>query len=209
MTSLHLNAVASQAVSLLDAGGVVALPTDTLYALCSKARDAAAVLRVYQIKGREDGKPLPIFVSGLAMAEEIAILNGTAWLLARRFWPGQLTIVCHKQAGFTSPALAGGQTVALRQPDQPVLQAVIDALNEPLTGTSANLSGGPDPIDAQMVREQIGASLDLIVDHGPCRTGVSSTIVDCTGPQPVILRRGAVTEEQIIRVLAEAAKEKR
>jgi L-threonylcarbamoyladenylate synthase len=193
----------ARAVSVLRGGGVIALPTDTLYALTVVARDAGAVERVYAIKGREDGKPLPLFVSGLEMAEGIASLNPTARSLAKRFWPGALTIVVKKKPDFNSEALAGGDTVALRVPAHDLARAVIEALDEPVTATSANRSGGPDPVSAEDVQRQLGDEVDLILDAGPCAVGVSSTIVDCTHLEPSILRLGAISEAAILRAALE------
>jgi len=193
------------AVDCLRGGGVIALPTDTLYALACDARDAAAVRRVYRIKGREDGKPLPLFVSDLDVAGRYAVLNDTARRFAARFWPGALTIVCKKQPDFESEALAGGETVALRVPDHPLALEVLRGLGGPITGTSANRSGGPDPDTAEEVRRQLGDEVDLVVDAGACPGGASSTIVDCTGEAVRILRHGAIPEDEVLAVLKEAS----
>ncbi|MPZ48675.1 MAG: threonylcarbamoyl-AMP synthase [Dehalococcoidia bacterium] len=190
-----------KAVAALQNGGVIAMPTDTLYALVSDARDANAVRRVYAIKGREDGKPLPLFVADLAMARRFAELNDTARRLAQRFWPGALTIVVNKAPSFDSEALAGGATVALRVPDYHLTLAVVSSLDGPITATSANRSGGADPASADEVRRQLGDEVDLIIDGGVCPVGVSSTIVDCTGAEPRILRLGALSEASIIAAL--------
>lgn len=178
------------------------MPTDTLYALTVNARDASAVRRVYDIKVREQGKPLPLFVSGVAMAEGIGRVDDSARRLMQHFWPGALTVVIPKQDSFESDALAGGSTVALRQPDNGVAQALIEALSAPLTATSANRSGGPDPVTPEDVRRQLEGEIDLILDAGPCPGGVSSTIVDCTVSPPRILRQGAITEAAIQAALA-------
>jgi L-threonylcarbamoyladenylate synthase len=191
-----------KAVDILRSGGVIAMPTDTLYALTASASDAQAVRRVYEVKVREQGKPLPLFVAGVAMAEQAGELNELARRLAARFWPGQLTLVVPKRKEFESQALAGSETVALRQPDNAIAQAVVEALGTPVTGTSANLSGGNDPVSADEVRRQIGDRVDFILDTGPCPVGVSSTLVDCTADEPVILREGAISKESIADALA-------
>jgi L-threonylcarbamoyladenylate synthase len=157
---------------------------------------------LFDVKGREAGKPLPLFVAGVAMAERIAVMTEEARCLAKRFWPGALTIVVQKQPGFDSDALAGGETVALRAPDHALALQVLRALDQPITGTSANLSGGPDPDTADEVERQLGDRVDLIVDAGPCRVGISSTIVDCTGPEFRVLRHGAIEESQVRAALA-------
>jgi len=199
-TSAALDQVA-KAVAVLKNGGVIAMPTDTLYALTAAADDASAVRRVFAIKGREQGRPLPLFVSGVAMAERIAVFNDTARRLAGRFWPGPLTLVVPKREDYDSEALAGSQTAGLRVPDNAVARAVVELLDGPVTGTSANLSGGPDPVSADEVRRQLGDRVDLILDAGPCELGVASTIVDCTGPEPVILRQGAIAADRIAAAL--------
>ncbi len=186
---------------MLRNGGVIAMPTDTLYALTVRARDAAAVRRVFEIKGRNDGKPMPLFVSDLQMAQRFGEFSETASKLAERFWPGALTVVVKRRAGFESDALAGGDTVALRAPDNAIALAVIEGAGEPVTGTSANLSGGPDPVSADEVRRQIGDKLDLILDAGIAEGGVASTIVDCTGDEAVILREGALSRAEIFDAL--------
>jgi L-threonylcarbamoyladenylate synthase len=191
-----------EAVNVLKNGGVIAMPTDTLYALSASARDASAVRRVYEIKVREQGKPLPLFVSGIGMAEELGLMNDAARRLAGRYWPGALTIVVAKQPEFESEALAGGSTVAIRQPDNPYGQAILEGLGQPLTATSANRSGGADPVSADEVRRQLEGEIDLVIDTGPCAVGVSSTIVDCSGPEIRILRQGAISAEAIEAALA-------
>jgi L-threonylcarbamoyladenylate synthase len=190
------------AVNVLKDGGVIAMPTDTLYALSANARNAEAVRRVYAVKVREQGKPLPLFVSGVAMAERLGVLNDASRALMQKFWPGGLTVVIEKQPGFDSEALAGGSTVALRQPDNAVALAVLERLGQPLTATSANRSGDADPVSADEVRCQLGDTVDLVIDTGPCAVGVSSTIVDCSGPEIRILRQGAVAAEEIEAALA-------
>jgi L-threonylcarbamoyladenylate synthase len=156
---------------------------------------------VFEIKGRNDGKPMPLFVSDAEMAKRFGEFNATASKLAERFWPGALTVVVKRKPGFDSDALAGGDTVALRAPANDVALAVIAGVGEPVTGTSANLSGGPDPVSADEVRRQIAHQLDVILDAGPAEGGVASTIVDCTGDEPVILREGALSRAEVFDAL--------
>lgn len=189
------------AVAMLREGGVIAFPTDTLYALAADATNSTAVDRVFAIKGREPGKPLPLFVSGLPMAEAIAEITASARTLAAAFWPGALTIILRRRSSFESEALAGGDTVGLRAPDHPLALEIVAALGRPVTATSANLSGGADPVSAADVRAQLAGALDLIVDGGACPTATSSTIVDCTQDPPAILRQGALGPDEIARAL--------
>ena len=190
-----------RAVGVLRSGGVIAMPTDTLYALTAAADDAHAVRRVFEIKGRQEGRPLPLFVSGMEMARRVVDFNQTAAKLASRFWPGQLTVVVPKQQEYGSEALAGSATVGLRVPDNDIARAIVEALGSPVTGTSANISGGPDPVTADDVRSQLDDRIDLILDAGPCAHGVGSTVVDCSGAAPVILREGAISSDRILAAL--------
>ena len=190
-----------KALAVLRSGGVIALPTDTLYALVALASDPAAVDRVFAIKGRQRDKALPLLVADLAQAERIAVLNEPALRLAARFWPGQLTIVARKRGEFDSLALAGGSTVAMRSPDHPQVLGLLRALHEPVSATSANRSGGADPVTADDVRHQLGSEVDLVLDGGACPVGVSSTIVDCSDEAASILRPGAIQESAIAAAL--------
>jgi L-threonylcarbamoyladenylate synthase len=197
----HVSAGVQTGISKLRNGGVIAFPTDTLYALAADATNDDAVRRVYQNKGREDGKPLPLLVSDLAMAREVAELSPAAISLAARFWPGGLTMVLRRKAGFDSLALAGGDTVALRAPDHPIARAIIAGLGRPVTGTSANRSGGPDPVTADDVRRELEGQVDFVVDGGACPTAQPSTIVNCTADPPSVLREGAVSAEAVREAL--------
>jgi L-threonylcarbamoyladenylate synthase len=188
-------------VGILRNGGVIAMPTDTLYALTAVASDAAAVERVYAIKGREGGKALPLFVADPEMAEAAGVFNSSARRLARLFWPGQLTVVVRRRGDFQSDALAGLDTVALRQPQSTLAQLIIQGVGAPVTGTSANRSGGRDPVSPAEVRRELGHEIDLLIDGGDCPVGVSSTIVDCTSEPPRILREGAISAGMIDEAL--------
>jgi L-threonylcarbamoyladenylate synthase len=189
------------AVEKLKEGGVVAFPTDTLYALAADATNPAAVERIFDIKGREGGKPLPVFVSGVEMAARYASLTSEADALARRYWPGALTLVLRRLPDFESAALAGGETVALRAPDHPVALAILLGAGRPLTGTSANAAGGPDPVTAADVIDALGDRVDLVLDGGACPQGRPSTIVDCTQSPPRVLREGAISPAEIAAAL--------
>jgi L-threonylcarbamoyladenylate synthase len=196
----------ANAVRKLKEGGVVAFPTDTLYALGADATNPNAIERVFGIKGREAGKPLPLFVSGGEMARRYARLTPDAEALARRYWPGALTLVLERRPGFESAALAGGDTMALRAPDHEVALALVEGLDRPVTGTSANLAGGPDPVTAHDVIEALGDRVDLVLDGGACPRGQPSTIVDCTSSPPRVLREGAISAAEIAAALGSPAR---
>jgi len=196
----------TEAVDVLKDGGVIVYPSDTVYGLGAAASDAQAVERVFAVKGRDTEKALSLL---LADVTDLAPLCGEvpllASVLARRYWPGPLTLVLRRSAGFESAALGGGDTVAVRVPDHPFLRDLIRALGEPITGTSANRSGRPASRSAQEADRELGDAADLIVDGGPSGIGPESTVVDVTGEIPLVLREGAIPHADVER-LASAAR---
>ena len=192
------------AVRLLANGGVVAVPTDTLYGLAACARDEDALGRVYQIKGRPASMALPVLLAEPdEMAEYAAEIPAITWRLVDSFFPGPLTLV-FKSAGVLPGLVTGGkETIALRVPDHWAPRAIVRQLGAPITGTSANRSGSTGLTTAQAVNEHLGQDIDYIVDDGECPGGVQSTVVDLTTGSPVILREGAVP----LRAIEEACGE--
>jgi L-threonylcarbamoyladenylate synthase len=191
-------AVLEEAARCLQDGGLVAFPTDTLYGLGAVASQERAVERLFEAKERPGDRPLPIFVASAADVDSVATeVSQAVRRLMETFWPGGLTLVLRRHPRFHSPALAGGDTVAVRVPAHPVALELLRRVGEPLTGTSANLSGRPGPRTAGEVRRQLGGRVDLIVDGGPCPGGVESTVVDCTVDPPRVLREGAVPAERV------------
>jgi L-threonylcarbamoyladenylate synthase len=186
------------AVSILRGGGVVAIPTDTLYGLAAHALNNAAVERVFQLKGRPKGMALPLLLAEPEEVSRYAVdVPEVAWALAERFWPGALTLVL-KKADIVSDLVSGGMdTVALRVPDHWVPRYIIRDLGAAITGTSANLSGRPSLMTAQAVRDEFGDKLDMVIDVGQATGGVASTVLDLTGERPRILRQGSVSLGQI------------
>ncbi len=194
-----------RALEVLREGGVVALPTDTVFGLCALASDDGAVHRLLDIKQRPAGQALPLFVASVEQAELIAEMTTPAHVLAARFWPGALTLVVPRRPQFHTLA-AEGATVGVRAPADPVLRELAAQLG-PLTGTSANRHGQPDTHTAAEARAQLGDAVDLIVDAPVSATGVASTVVDCTDERTVrILREGAVTRAELVRALGAAYK---
>lgn len=192
-----------RAIEVLRAGGIVALPTDTVYGLVAVAADRAAVERVYEAKARDPRQPMPIFVASVEQAELIADVNDVARRLMRRFWPGALTIVLRKKPSYETRAAAGGETIGVRAPDDPLLRELASQLG-PLTGTSANIAGREECHTVGEVRAQLGDTVDLIVD-APA-SGQPSTIVDCTDPARVrVLRDGAVGRDALLEALGGVA----
>lgn len=187
---------------LLRAGGVVALPTETVYGLAADIRCEHAIRRVYQIKGRPLDHPLIVHVGAARDLERYAVdPPDDAYLLAARFWPGPLTIVLRKSAAVPGLVTAGQPTVALRMVDHPITLAILRVLGSAVAAPSANRFGRVSPTTAEHVRADLGEDVDFIVDGGPCRVGIESTIVDLSGGLPAVLRQGAITATQLAGVL--------
>lgn len=195
------------AVDIISNGGVAAIPTDTLYGLAACAFDESAVMKVYELKGRPEGMALPLLLSEPEDIEKCAeAVTDDAIALAKRFWPGAVTLVVRKRAEVPDIVTAGMETVALRVPDHPVPRGIAKLLGAPITGTSANLSGRPGLTTADAVRREFGDSIDFVLDGGDAEGGVASTIIDMTGEEARILREGAVSWDEISTVLAEASR---
>ena len=190
-----------KAVSALNRGGLVAFPTDTLYALGAHAFMEEAISRVYEAKGRPQDMALPLLLSGPGEIDRVAVdVPQAAWDLAERFWPGAVTMVLYKAPSVSSTITGGRDTVAVRVPSHPLALALMEGVGAPLTGTSANRSGGPDPVTAEVVRQHLGEAVDVVLDEGPCTLAESSTIVDMTAEPPRIVRAGAIPKSELERV---------
>ena len=199
--SSYIQPQVEKGISILKDGGIVAFPTDTVYGLGASANLQSAVERVYQVKERPRNMALPLLLANISQISEIAKpVPPVAWLLARSFLPGALTIVLPKSKSAPDFIAAGGMTVAIRIPAHPVPVALIEGLGVPIVGTSANLSGKPSTLTADEVYSQFGDKIDLIIDGGRCSGGKESTIVDVTGETPVILREGAISKAELKRV---------
>lgn len=191
-----------QAASVLCRGGLVAFPTDTLYALGADALNPLAVKRVFEVKGRSLTSPIPLLVADLTMAIQlVGELPAAAVRLAERWWPGPLTLVVTAPRTVCALLTAGTGRIGLRVPDSAVALALIRQFGGPVTGTSANRSGGTDPLDAQEVLRQLGDQVDLVLDGGPVVGGSPSTVVDVTTNPPVIVRQGPIRQEEILSLL--------
>ena len=183
----------SEAAAVLRRGGVVALPTDTFYALAVRVDDAEALVRLRAAKGRAGDKPLPVLVAGLAQAEALSGgLPEAARRLATRWWPGPLTLVVPAPPGLPAALTAGTGTVGLRAADHAAVAALLAAYGEPITGTSANRAGARPPLSADEVEAGLGSAVDLLLDGGEARGGEPSTVVDCTTEPVRVLREGAL-----------------
>lgn len=193
----------SQAAKRLREGGVVIFPTDTVYGVGAAADRDEGCQRVFELKGRDAAKAIPILIaSALDLPEVVESVSGSARKLMRRFWPGGLTLVFRRHPGFHSLALAGGETVAVRIPDDLRARALINAAGGLLAATSANVSGRENPVTPDDAAGQL-PGVDLVVDGGPCPGGVASTVVDVTVDPPRVLREGAIAASDIEAALAD------
>lgn len=182
------------AVRVLHAGGVIAIPTETVYGLAADAENDAAIARVFAIKGRPHEHPLIVH---LADAEQMSawtqMAPPIAHVLAERFWPGPLTMILHRSPRVSDRVTGGQDTVAIRVPSHPIAHAILSAFGGGLVAPSANRFGGVSPTTADHVRSDLGTEVDAVIDGGACAIGLESTIVDLTSGDPVILRTGAIT----------------
>lgn len=201
----------AEAVQLVRAGGVVAFPTETVYGLGADATNPRAVARIFEIKARPRFDPLIVHVESAAAAQAIASdWPVEASRLAERFWPGPLTLVLPRRAE-TIPDIvtAGLTTVAVRVPDHPVAIELIRRAGVPIAAPSANRFGSVSPTTAAHVRESLGAAVDLVLDGGPCRAGIESTII-ALGPEgSTLLRPGAIGIEEIESIIGEVGRPQR
>jgi L-threonylcarbamoyladenylate synthase len=194
-----------RAASALGAGGLVAFPTETVYGLGADAGDAAAVGRIFTVKGRPPGHPLIVHLGAAdQLGEWAATVPPAAHLLADAFWPGPLTIILPRSRRVADAVTGGRATVGLRVPDHPVARALLGRFGGGVAAPSANRFGHVSPTTAEHVRADLGDAVDVILDGGPCTVGVESTIVDLTGPTPEVLRLGAVGVARLAEVIGEA-----
>jgi L-threonylcarbamoyladenylate synthase len=181
------------AVAALRRGDCIGLPTETVYGLAADARNATAVRKIFALKGRPADHPLIVHLPGIAMIDEFARnVPPAARLLAARFWPGPLTLVLQRQPGVPDEVTGGQDTIGLRAPAHVVAQQVLAGFGGGLAAPSANRFGRISPTTAQHVRDEFGEGLPIVLDGGDCALGIESTIVDCTGPLPRILRPGSI-----------------
>jgi len=206
MTAPILNTDSSEAIdraaAILREGGLVAMPTETVYGLAADAGNATAVARLYEAKGRPRFNPLIAHVADLEMAKACARFSELAQAAAEAFWPGPLTLVLPKRsdAPVSDLASAGLDTIALRRPAHASAQALLDAFGGTLVAPSANPSGGVSPTTSAHVSEGLGDAVDLILDGGPCTVGLESTVVSFAGDTPTLLRPGGLARKTIEQV---------
>jgi L-threonylcarbamoyladenylate synthase len=196
-----------RAVEILQSGGLVAFPTDTVYGLAVLPWDVDALARLHEAKRRQRDKPIPLLLSDADQLDRVVLVprrfRRQIKRLIARFWPGGLTLVLPK-AEIVPSLVSSTHTVGVRVPDLVLARTIIQRAGGVLAVTSANMSGQPSPITAQETEEQLGGRIDLILDGGPSLGGVPSSVLDCTVSPPVLLRHGAVSEADLWAVLGVA-----
>lgn len=194
----------AMAGNILRSGGLVAFPTETVYGLGANGLDAQASAGIYDAKGRPSDNPLILHIADRAMLDMIAAeVPEMAEKLLAAFCPGPITLIMKRQAVVPLRITGGLDTVGIRMPDNDIARALIRSAGVPIAAPSANISGRPSPTTAQAVYRDMQGRIPLILDGGPCRFGVESTIVDCTSEVAVVLRPGAITLEMLQEVLGQ------
>lgn len=192
----------AEAIDCLRRGGLVAFPTDTVYGIATALEAPGGIERLFHVKGRPAGKGIVLLLADAAQAPTVGVMTPAATALGNALWPGGLTVIVPQRADRSLPAALTGGTAAigLRVPDHATPRALAAALG-PLPTTSANRSGENESRDAIEVGARIGDDIDLILDDGPARGGVASTVVDCTTDAAIVLRRGAISAATIAQIL--------
>lgn len=194
-----------RAAHALRSGELAILPTDTVYGVAAGIHDDVAVAAIYRAKGKAYTAPLQLLFAGPALVERYATLNAQARRLVDSLGPGGWTIVVPAAPGWASPALAGGTTVGFRMPDCAPLRAVLDALGGPVAASSANRHGGPSPATCSEAVAQLGEHVAVALDAGPAAAALDSTVIDCSGDDPLIIREGAIDRHTIAGILGLAS----
>ena len=190
-----------QILSFLRAGGVIGFPTDTAYGLGADPFNEAAVRRIFEIKGRPEGKPILLLVDSIEMAARVCNLSQRARRVAERFWPGPLTVILPARPEVPSIVTAGTGNIGVRWPAADFAQRLVSSLGHPITATSANRSGIPSSVTAVEVCEQFGDALELVIDGGKLPARGGSTLLDLTQTPARILREGPIAESELSEVM--------
>ncbi len=191
---------------ILRNGGIVGIPTETVYGLAADALNGRAVANIFRAKGRPMDNPLIVHIADFADIERFNLVSeipNSAKMLAKAFWPGALTMIMKKSSAIPDEVSAGLDTVAIRFPSHKIAQAIIKEANTPLAAPSANLSGSPSPTTAQHVMNDMHGRIDVVLDGGACSVGVESTVITLATDVPRVLRPGGITVEQLREVLGE------
>ncbi len=187
-------------------GKVVVAPTDTVYGLIADATNEKAIAKIFKIKKRQSDKPLPVFVRDIKMAKRVALIDKKQTKILKKMWPGKITVVLvRKKTSFLPNILfAKKKTIGLRRPDHKLINLLLNILNTPLIGTSANLSGGPEPIKIKEIVDQFKKQKvkpDIIIDAGDLKIKKPSTVVDLTRKEIKIIREGAIPEKSLFNMI--------
>ena len=194
----------SDAVAMLRKGGLVAVPTETVYGLAADAENSAAIWTLFEVKQREREKAFSILVTGMDMVERYCEnIPPVAYALAEKYWPGPLTMILEDKGVVSALVNDEGDTLGVRCPDHPMTQSILQEADVALAAPSANPSDLPSPKTAQEVLDYFDGHIEGIVDGGPCAMGVESTIVDLTGDEPVILREGGSPAQELLDFIRE------
>jgi L-threonylcarbamoyladenylate synthase len=198
-------ATITEAAAIIKSGGLIGMPTETVYGLAADATNGQAVAKIFEAKGRPQFNPLIIHCLNTEQAQTYAIFDDRALKLAAAFWPGPISMILKKinNCQISELATAGLDTVCVRVPNHPVALQLIESSGAPLAAPSANASGTISPTTPAHVSDSLGNKVDMILAAGASRVGLESTILDLSGPAPVILRPGAVTAEDIESVIGE------
>jgi L-threonylcarbamoyladenylate synthase len=189
----------ADALALIRAGGLVAIPTETVYGLAADAKNVSAVEKIFALKGRPANHPLIVHIAGAGQLSDWAsVVPDTATQLAEAFWPGPLTLILKKRADVPDAVTGGQDTVGLRCPNSALALALLRAFGGGLAAPSANRFGHISPTSAQHVRDEFGLQAPYILDGGECAVGIESTIVDLSGEHPRILREGQIRHAQLL-----------
>ncbi|MGK2964584.1 MAG: L-threonylcarbamoyladenylate synthase [Tepidiformaceae bacterium] len=190
------------AADALRQGGLVVVPTDTVYGITADVRRDDAVRKLYEAKGKGPEAPLQLlFSQDSKMLGRYALMDPAASKLTRALGPGAWTVICRAAPGWVSPALAGGTTVGIRVPDATVVHHLVGALGAPLVASSANRHGSPSPVTVEAAVSEVGECCELALDGGPTPEGLDSTVIDCASDSPQILREGAIDRHTVARIL--------
>ena len=193
-----------KAAEILKCGGIVAIPTETVYGLAANTFDETAIKKIFLAKGRPNDNPLIVHICDIKNIHEVVSeFPEKAQKLAKKFWPGPLTMILPKNNAVPSSVTAGMDSVAVRFPKNKIALEIIEKSGTPLVAPSANLSGKPSPTKFEHVKNDLQGKIDAIVDGGNCEFGLESTVISLIGKNPVILRPGAITPSDIKSVLGE------
>ena len=193
---------AQKAADILHSGGLVGIPTETVYGLGADGLNPTAVAHIFQAKGRPQDNPLILHIPEVDwLSRYCTDIPAAAWTLAERFWPGPMTMILPRRPMVPDVVTAGLDTVGMRCPQHPLCREIIRLADRPVAAPSGNTSGRPSPTTAQHMMEDMNGKIDAVVDGGPCSVGVESTIIDLTCEPPRLLRPGGITLEQLRSVL--------